>query len=765
MRRSTTRRIMVGVCFIVSSLLAIFIAVRAETQSHPFLIVQASDYAELRSRANRSPWREMRLEALREAQNASYNASDDNGREAGFKLRDLMGYTALAYILDPENKDSHANKIKSILEVALPDLQAEHDANEDSWDTNVPLQGGLFNAILALDLIYSDLSARERSNIEIAIDKLVNNFVDNWFVGKHSVAALWAIYQGDSAKLENERREYRERWNEVTTTDGVYAPGTGYGKERISGCSREHKALGMDILEYHGDDNYYDDDKFIKLHEWLYGYSHTPDFRTMAFGDSDPENYFMGNKFTQPSPSANCSTQPYRAYKFGDKARRYVTWQMQSNHKMAAGNAATHPNGRLLTYILMGREAPNLADAEVAPSRVFPDGGAWFIERRQSREALAGALWNVKQDASHAHKETNAIFLSGYGAHLLSNAGFKGYGKELEPFSWDYIHNRAVSGNTGLIDYEFDQSQEGKPPEENDHQQKYGAGIAEWLLASTFDYAQGDSGEALPNGKHLRNFHFVHPADGKSGYWFLVDEFAGGNKLHLAFHPYARGITIVASNEEYQVEIVDYGNEKVTDIDLSIFLATKPTNVTLHNGAIAGPDIKNQYLYPTYTSESGTKQIVTVLFPANSEHPKPAFSRISGERYTGATVDQGNGVIDYILESDPNSVQSINQASLQVARSFFRLAENELRAFYAVGKSFTYGNGVDKIGFEASQNLALYIRGTEGKLVSPVAQRLTLYHPGLTAVVLNNAPVPITPTEHQITIDIPAGTSELKLVM
>jgi hypothetical protein len=761
MRASVVRKITFGVCFVATWMLVIFIAAHAQSAQHPFLIVSESDYPELRDRANRSPWNEMRAESLRQARRLSYSPENDNGRTGGYKLRDMMGYTALAYILDPENQGDYVRKIKNTLEVALLDMKSERDA-QDNWETTVPFQGALFNAILALDIIYDELPSGDRSNLENQIEQLVTSFRDNWGPANHSVSALWALYKGDTSTFDSELQEYYQSWLTDITADGVYIPGTGYGMQRLSSCTREHKALGMDVWERQGHHDYYSNERFIKLYEWLYGYSHTPDFRAMAFGDSLPHHFLMGGS---PHVAANCSTQPYRAYKFGETAKRFATWQMQDDHRLTSGNAATQPNGRLLTYILMGESAPDLTEKAVPPSRVFPDGGAWFLENQQSQHALAGAMWNTTQSRDHSHKDTNAIFFSGYGSHLLSNSGYKGWRRGVGNFSWDYISNRAVSGNTGLIDYEFDRSQEGNPPEENDHQYKHGAGIQEWLLTPTFDYARGDSGEALPNGQHFRNFHFVQPSDGKHGYWFLVDEFTGGNQVHLAFHPYAKTLNQV-SPAEYQADIVNYENTEITNVDLTVFLGTPPDAVTLHNGAIAGPDIENQYLYASYNRGSGKKQIVTVLVPSDPEHQKPELDRIMGEHFSGAKVDHGDEVVDYIVESNPNTADSIDNATFQASRSLFRLVKADLRAVYAVGKSFEYGIGLGRKGFQAEQDLAFYMREGAVQVVSPTAQTLTLYYPTITGANLNGSPSPIVQaTDDSVTINIPAGTSSLDLVV
>lgn len=759
MRSKPIKRVVLFLCFLATLLSIVFVANQVQATNHPFLMVRAMDYAELRDRANQSPWKEMKSDAIRKTEILSYNPQEDNQRRAGYRLRDVMGYNALAYILDPENKNSYVENIRNTLNIALPDMQQEHSEDVEGWDTNVAFQGGIFNAILALDIIYNDLSVEERSPIEQQIDALITNFSQEWSPSKPSIVALWALYQGNLADIERTIEEYDRAWRDKTTPDGVYVAGSGYAMERLNGCSREQKALGIDVLQYHGYRNYYTDPNFIKLHEWLYGYSHTPDFRTIVFGDSLPNGYLLGNKFNP----ANCSTQAYRAYKFGDRVRQFVNWQMQDDHEMKAGNAATMPNSRLLTYVLMGDQAPNVSDGKVSPSRIFADGGAWFLEASQSRQALVGALWNATKAEAHSHKETNAIFLSGYGSHLLSNAGFNGWRKGSGEFSWTYLHDRAVSGNTGLIDYEFDPAQAGEPPEANDHRYKGGAGIREGLLTATFDYARGDSGEALPNGKHWRNFHFVHPADGKNGYWFLVDEFTAGTTVHLAFHPYSRTVTTVTEKEEYNAEIVNYDNTELTDIRLNLFFATPPDRVTLHKGVIAGIDLENQYLYPTYTRNTETEQIVTVLFPADRTHTAANFQRIAGDHYTGAAIDHGDGVIDSVVESDGTTVR-IEDISLQAARSFFRKVGQDLRAFYAAGRSLVYETDAIKTGFEAEQPLTMYLRDGSGKLISPVSQTLTLYRPGVRQVVLNGSPAEVVQSATDtITIRIPQGEATLEL--
>jgi len=238
------------------------------------------------------------------------------------------------------------------------------------------------------------------------------------------------------------------------------------------------------------------------------------------------------------------------------------------------------------------------------------------------------------------------------------------------------MHNTAVSSNTVLID-------------EKDHVAKKGEGIREGFTAQRFDYASGDSGNALPNGKHHRNFIFVHPQDGRNGYFLLVDEIKTINrmksKVNVALHPNSAVYSIISDMKEYRWAINQFSGN---DVFLTIFLGTQPKAVTLKNGALNTRNLGfvGKYLYTTYdTSSAGKRNIVTVVFPHNADHPKAAMARISGTDYSGAQINLGASIKDVALESSGASVITHGAVNFQAKTCVYRMSSENLN-FYFIRK-------------------------------------------------------------------------------
>ena len=81
---------------------------------HPFLLVTANMYDELRARASRSPWSDMKADAIYHVKNSIYPASGDAVKKH-YAIRTISMSGALAYILDPANKDLYKNKVRDVL--------------------------------------------------------------------------------------------------------------------------------------------------------------------------------------------------------------------------------------------------------------------------------------------------------------------------------------------------------------------------------------------------------------------------------------------------------------------------------------------------------------------------------------------------------------------------------------------------------------------------------------------------------------------------
>lgn len=754
--------------------------------THPFLIVTESNYPALRERAIESPWSEMKAAALRDFAGIEYDRVNAAMRTKAEMMRHVASTGALLYILDPDGRAAYVEKLRDTL-LQWDDLYRHR--NRD-WSFAVPAGGAFFNSVLALDIIHGTLTSAERAEIESLLDRMAEWYWTErvgWPENREAVRGIWALYRGDRERIDRAKDAYKRALLGGMTEDGVFGEGAGYAGARLGGTfwapgmnyrgQRDAKIAFMDVLEFTGEDTtLYSNPKLVAFYEWLYGYSSTP-FRTVyVFGDTSPDRFYILD-----------GLGTFRAHRFSDKAARYAAWN----------NRGSPPPGRLLNYVLMDRPLPQ---AEPAPSRIFPDGGAWVRDSEPTEMALAGAMWNASIAGGHSHKEVNALHLCAYGENILVNSGYAGasfrgamgytsdyfsdgehgsgyiWVRSLE-FTRDYARNRAISNNTVLID-------------EQDHVRKTGGGIVEGFTTPFLDYASGDSGSALPNGRHVRNFFLIHPQDGQNGYFLLIDEIEADRPeaaVSIALHPYSDAVTVTAEAREYEWRISPH-RRMVSDVFLTIFLATPPARAALRPGLIEhfdGNSFPGRYLYSTYnTPESGRKNVVTVLFPHDTDdaknrpfgtprlhassdpftavsrgHPLARIERVAAPGISGARV-QLDGVADYALESEGEREVSHGSISFRARSVVYRKSGDELDfIFVRKGKAFSEEAGLSLV-FE--DPVTLFLKDGRGKIVSP-GTTATIAYPGAGEIWLNDEPSfarKVSPGIFEM--DIPAGSHVLE---
>ncbi|MCK4626849.1 MAG: fibronectin type III domain-containing protein, partial [Phycisphaerae bacterium] len=474
---------------------------------HPFLIVKKADYVALRARAAKSPWKQMKADAISYMKSHNYTSTKDVF--VGKKYSSMAGIAragALAYILDPDNKTYYRKKITDALSHWDKLFAEARDwtGHNGQYYLNADWQAAFFNSVLALDVIYDDLPESKRADIEAKLDKVADWYHRKSLSSYHSANyGLWALYRNDRRRIDSAKTKWRSNYTGWFSSDGVFFDGPGYAI--CSANSRHGKMHFHHILEFTGEDKtWYSDPRIDGFYEWLYGAGFSPFRRMIGFGDTGP------NRAYDPFDPG--------VHKFSMQAFRNLAW---------CANGRT-PSGGLFHYALMDKPLPK---PKKPLSRIWPDGCAAFWENNPSDRSLMGVLWNCKNTRhggdGHSHKEVNALHLCAYGEHVLRNSGYVGWGNGALGFSWNYVHHTAVSANTVLID--------GK-----DHVAKKGSGIIAGFTAPRFDYADGYSKNALPNGKHRRNFCFVHPQDGRGGYWVLFDEVDAdkpSSKVNVALHP------------------------------------------------------------------------------------------------------------------------------------------------------------------------------------------------------------------------------------
>ncbi|HEX6684130.1 MAG TPA: DNRLRE domain-containing protein [Candidatus Limnocylindrales bacterium] len=455
------------------------------------------------------------------------------------------------------------------------------------------------------------------------------------------------------------------------------------------------------------------------------------------------------------------SARVYSAGRFGPVAAANAAWSLAG---VSPGQVSPLITAYVLTVEPPGSAAP-------VPSKIFKGGGAWFLEQSTRSTALAGALWNASKEAEHQHNETNALHLTAYGEHVLRNSGYNGTDAAgaVGAFSYPIVRGRAVVSNTVLIDYDRHFTDEYAPSTTNDHALKHGAGIIEGFTGPRFDYASGDSGAALPNGKHVRNFAFVHPSDGANGYWLVFDEVdatTGGVPASVAWHPNSAASPQTATALTEYTSTVGPDQRTGNNVKLTTFLGTAPSSVAFKWGPFGdrGESVQGRYLYASYPTDSaGRKNIVTVLFPSDASHPKAPMTRLSGSGYTGASIAHPGGPADYAFESSGASVVSGHGASWQAPATHFRVGAGGLvHYFVRKGRSFTDGAE----GFSAPSPVSVYLNGKTGQILNgnTGTVNVTFKYPGLRGVKLNGVPATVVSSGiGSLTVAVPTGTRTVEL--
>jgi len=702
----------------------------AESVEHPFLICRRRDYGRLCEQATREPWRDFTDEARRVLE-ATREGEGTSSSRGGTRIRDVMGSAALLYVIDPDRRDAYLGRIRGVLDAWPEFLKAVDErwnAGGNRWFATVPPSSGYFNSVLALDVVHDDLADADLCRYEQSLEATANWFwarMRGWGMATFGPRAIWAAYRGED-RLPEAMAQYRDAVFQQMTEDGVGRNGPEYSHARLNG-ERTAKYGFMHVAEYTGLDRvYYGSPVLQKYYEWLFSAGCSPFHTFVTFGDSG-----HGRSFDTFYPESGS----WAAGRFSDLAAAYASRRVTSSEPRFPSD--------LLAYCI----AQPLPQGKTPGSRIWTNGGALFYEENDTQDALMGAIWNVDRP-SHDHCDANAVYLAGYGEHLLLNSGYNGYGNDAEGSTWGYIHDTAESSNTLMLGGE-------------NHTSKGGDGIAEGLLGHRLGYACGRSERALPGeATHERSLVFVHPGDGASGYSVLFDEVQTcGLDVSLALHPASREVVTDTPGCQYTWNV---RKRKPSDTFLTVFLATSPDDVVLREGVLAGwrESFVGTYLYATYGGQEGARQIVTVLFPSDEAHSAGSISRISGQGFTGARVGHGDGIVDCCVASTGMEA-TCEGVSLQGHAAAWRQTAGA-GVFYFVRREKQFRNA-SGVGFNSEESVSVYMRGSDGKVVSR-GTAVTFHRPGVCQVYVDGAAAePEAGGSGWVRVRIPPGTHDVNL--
>lgn len=726
-----------------------FFGTSLNAQEHPFLLVKKSDYESLIAKSSKEPWSTMKSSVITKFNTLSVTSDPD-------RVRAICAHGALAYILHPQYRTNYAAKIADALKkwdviyAQRPEIKL--GVTNHNWIVT-RVGNAFFNSVLALDIIHDELSPGDLSEIEHKLANMAEYYYqikydpdvkesegwDCWSLNRYGCAGIWEIYKGTNrTRIEEIKADYYNKLQRLITDDGTWSDGTGYAAARLA-HKRDAKSHFMDVVEFTGEGNYYNDPMMISFYEWLFGYVPTPFKYTNPFGDSAPKSV----AFHYGSPT-------YRAGRFSDLAAGYASW---------ARWPTSNPEPTLLFYLSIDDE---IAEPIAPVSRIFPTGGAWFMEENLDQNSVSVVMWNPNEgeDYGHAHYEINALNICAFGEIVMQNAGYNNADKGWKNYSWDYIHHTAEAGNTIQID-------------EKNHFSRTGGGIIDGFVSEKFDYASGLSAQAINNGQHIRNLVFVHPEGNYPGYILTFDEVTPNDpshKVYAAWHPHADNATELNTNEEYEFAIHPKTFEPNKDIKLNIFLATEPNNVQIKNGAICmyAESFEGKYLYPEYSVDaSGESRFLTIFSPHDFTHPKPSVTRVCNSAYSGAVMNLGGSVTDVALESDGSEIVIFGNISFQGKAGVFRSGNHDSN-FYFVRKGNYYNDGEEmRTGFSSDEDISIHVRKNKGKInTGTEGANVTFYSPGINSIKIDGEQAVIIDAEEDlwVTVFVPGGEHELEFI-
>lgn len=742
--------------FLVAFFVALLCAVSpvSAQRERPFLIVREDMYGELRGRAAAEPWKSI-------AKGAVEGSAGSLGYNSGWsflytcqRLTEFASDAALAYILEEDGtkKQGYVDSIADAITVSFPKIAK--GAKAGNHDTMVVPGWTFFNAVLAADIIHDDMTPSQRTRVDAALRPVAEFFINaplQWPLNVYGARLIWGLYKNDEALTEAAVGDYVKQLYREISPDGVFRAGPSYSAFRMAGANLA-KTYSIDVLAFTGRKNLYKDPRLISLYEWTYGYSVTPFGTFYSFGDSGTDG------LDEWSPRARS------AHRFSQTAATSAAWAMRN-----VARPETETRNALLAYVLMDKPMPAPA---APPGRIFPDGGAWFLEKKDGREALGGALNNLRtQYENHMHKDANAVHLVAYGEDIVRNSGYRGWGQGGLGFSWEYVNGTAKSSNTVTVDGV-------------DFKSKPGGGITEGITGTSFDYASGKSGPGLSNGVHERNFCFAHPTDDTNGYFVLFDEVfsSGGDSADMYLHPNSDDAETEASLEMYRWPVGSFKRKDLdirrtgNDVNVTVFLATPPDTAEIENGLLASGDrsFVGEYLHATYPVKNENARFATVIFPHDKNHSRPGMTRIGASgKYTGARIEHGGDdaatdfVVQPLADFAGRTIGDIDARGVSAsgAAIWFRMKGESVESFFfRKGKLFEAGG----MRFETGDAASLLVEGDVGRIISEgTSLEVERATPTGFDVFLDGSARPlgvVDSGENWIKVTVPAGSHGFRIV-
>ncbi len=708
---------------------------RVFSLDHPYMIVQEQDFSSLHEKAEIWPWSVMKTKAISTAKSMNYNSTWTLDKKCS-RIHEMASAISLAFILDQESRSVYINKVETQIALGIHSIRLLKGTDADHAYNVAPAHAA-FMVYLLLDIMYNDLSVDVRQAIEDDCDYIASNHVHSWFASEYSIKGMLELYHnGNTNAFKAWKDLYKNHILDLTSSEGVYSAGPGYTKSRLFMDNRMQKKIFMDICEYQGYTEFYNNPKLQLLYEWVMGYIVTPFNRSYTFGDTPPTkdlDYW--------------TVAAMRVEKFSELAAGYAAWRLGplKDDDIIGG---------LLHFLIY----KSISVQPIKPqSRIFHNGGTWFLEDSESKKSLAAALWNINTvKDSHRHFDINAVHIAGYGAHILRNSGYDGSGAP-DPVTWDWIKYTAESSNTLMMNNQ-------------NHAMVHGSGIDEGLIGGSFEYACGNSGSALPLGIHKRNMIFVRPEnDNVNGYFIFLDQLRtifqwdATALVNIAWHPNSFHSPSVSENGCefcWQIDGCDYGGDGV---GVSIHTVTPAINYEIRDGYLASYNecsrFIGKYLYNTYQCSSGLASIMTIIYPFDADHTVAQMKALKITGGDGYEITHNDSVVDYALVSQDSSV-SYESVSFTGTGVVWREYNGALSNLLAI-KSTEFIDNDSKIGFKSKAEISIQLDDNAGELITKGGE-ITFFKHGIEQIKIDGAILPVLASgDNWMTVSVDSGQHDI----
>ncbi|AXT51668.1 T9SS C-terminal target domain-containing protein [Aquimarina sp. BL5] len=723
------------------------------SQTHPFLIITEDMYPDLQQKfvGNRQPFKYIR--------DAAFSRWDNDFSDGDWgSLSGTLNYNMLSYVLEPNpsNRVQYKNKIISILNT-WPD-QVPFLERRGAHANYVDAASAQFNAIIALDIIYNDLTPTELAAAESNLATVATWYQNNepaWRLSYYGINLLYAIYKNNTAEITKWKDLYDAYlFNKSMMQDGSWGQSPGYVFARMLD-TRMSKTHIKDVMEFTGLGSYYNDPRMNLLYEWATTFALTPFGGYTKFGDTGLTENRLANH-----------SGIYYAERHGTDVGGMAYWHLGNK------NPGSFNSSNLFIYILKDINKPT----PIMPVSLLRDqSGAALWDKTDSEEALQGILYCLKNDPGqdnlgHDLEDVNSFDITAYGQHIVLNSGVRYTNADGSGFNYPgYAPDggrwkRASLQNTVLIG------------DDTQHSQTDGNGLIDGLVGGNVEFGTTDAGPAINNGTHYRTLHFIHPIPGESnGYFVIYDEVEPTNSsddvtINFQANVLDGNTVTITNNQEYNFPInaiINSENRDETEKG-TVFFASNP-NVTLASsfkgdfgqGFKTTQNIKAVYQAPA----DGVIRATTLIFPEDGTHSKGSLSKIANSDYSGITITHNASFIDTYLGSKNTISNTYNDVTFKGKTAFFRKkSENTIAYSVTNGTSFLDTSATNDYGFTAAMPVSIVMEENSGNIHAFNTTNITFFKEDITSVQIDGIEVnPILASSHSIEVSVPSGRHRVEL--